>query len=33
MNTPTPGNQNDSLDAYMREQGWGWVWGAMLARY
>ena len=32
-NTPTPGSQNDFLDANLREQGWGWVWKAMLAHY
>ena len=32
-NTPTPGSQNDFFDANMREQGWGWVWEAMLAHY
>ena len=32
-NTPTPGSQNDFLDANMREQGWEWVWEAMLAHY
>ena len=32
-NTPTPGSLNDFLDANMREQGWGFVWEAMLAHY
>ena len=33
INTPTLASQNDFLDANMREQGWGWVWEAMLAHY